>query len=161
VPGKHKNRKRSRPRELQVKVHLAIPKQIGTEAAKVLLERNLASGYYGKAEDWGVDIEWKNPNTKVGRSREWQRGDWTTVLQDSSGSPGFAMAVRNALRAARGKAPLKPKAKPEKQLPLFPKPKAKAKKRKPTEKQVKARRSAAARKGWKTRRANAAKKGGK
>lgn len=159
MPGKHKNRKRNRPRRIQLSIkRLQIPAGVSNEESIKVMQRSLKSGD-PLPEDWDVEISWRNPNTKVGRSKDWQSGEWSEVLQDSSGSPGFSRAVGNALRVAAGQPIVKPKA-DKRQGNLFVKPKQTAKQTKAKPKTAAAvfsKRSAAAKKGWATRRANQAK----
>lgn len=154
MPGKHKNRRaRRKPRPVQIRVKVvSVP--AGVSHGEFLAGLDGAVVSKQLPDDWEVDIMWRNPTTQQGRSKDWQRGDWETVLTDSS--PGFQTVVANAVDRQLGITPAaKRKASPTRKAPA----KKKAK-RKPTEKQVKAKRSAASRKGWITRRANAAKKGG-
>ena len=97
MPGKHKNRRKPRP--LNLKVHVVNLPEGTTKGeylsalAEAVLTHELPDGYE-------VELSWKNPTTKKGRSREWQAGEFTEVLSDSAASsPGFAMAVSNAIAA--------------------------------------------------------------
>ena len=124
--------------KLQVKVkRVELP--AGTTTAEYLkgLLRGMKTGEL--PEGWDVRLAWRNPDTKKGRSKNWQEGDFNQVIRESRS--GFATVVRRILRAAAGDAP-EPR----------PKKKAKVKRPKLPAAELHARRSAASKKGWETRR---------
>jgi hypothetical protein len=82
-------------------------------------------------EDWEIDLSWRNPETKKGRSANWQEGEFMEVVQSSS--KGFTTVLKRILRQSLAKA---------RREPL---PRAKGKRR------VFLGRSLANRKGWETR----------
>ena len=78
-------------------------------------------------EDWEVNLSWRNPDTKKGRTKEWQTGDFETVLAESN--DGFRKAVMNILLKQGGEEPLTPAQPVVKKKPApAPAPKKKAKK---------------------------------
>jgi hypothetical protein len=45
-------------------------------------------------ERWQVELHWRNPATKRGRSADWQYGEFTEVLNDSGASfAGFVLQM--------------------------------------------------------------------
>lgn len=153
MPGKHKNRKRRKPRPIQVRIRReSLPRGVSPDEYWSTLREAASSG--GELpDDWEVRIEWRNPTTKTGRSKDWQSNDFSQAIGESSA--GFAMVVGNAIdqkisdlgidagpRRRKAKKPAAKKAPPKKK-PL-------------TKFEAAQKRSAASRKGWATRRAKAA-----
>jgi hypothetical protein len=62
-----------------------------------------------------VELSWRNPTTKKGRSKDWQTGEFGDVISDSR--EGFATVVQRAISHAAAKAraakPRAAKAKPK------------------------------------------------
>jgi len=48
---------------------------------------------------WDIELRWRNPDTKRGRTQEWQSGEMLEVLNDSASGwgPGFATVVVRVL----------------------------------------------------------------
>jgi len=103
---------------------------------------------------WEVDLEWRNPDTHSGRTRQWQSGEWGHVLRASTS--GFSSALKAIIREEMGEFPPAPT--PKKKQAKKTGPKKKAKQKKLTPKQLAKKRTDAAQKGWATRRAKAAAK---
>jgi hypothetical protein len=135
-------RKGRRSNPLQINVHkVALPP--GVTASEYFAGLKKAVKTKTLPDGWEVDIEWRNPATKQGATRNWQSGEWGDVLRNSRA--GFATVLNRIIKAAAGDTspePAKKKTKP-------------AKKKKLPKSELKKRRSAASKKGWETRRRNA------
>lgn len=86
---------RSNPLELEIK-NVSIPVGVTFRQYVDGLKGAIRSGRLPSG--WKVDIAWRNPETKNGRSKNWQQGEWGEVLEASS--QGFATALRNVLKEA-------------------------------------------------------------
>jgi hypothetical protein len=81
-------------RRLQIKIR-RIETPAGLTGKKYIagLKRAVRTGEL--PEGWAVDVAWRNPDTKVGVSKDWQEGDFESVLSESSS--GFKTAMMNIL----------------------------------------------------------------
>lgn len=104
-----------------------------------------------------MEIAWRNPDTKAGRSKDWQHGEWSEVLNASTA--GFKRVVTNVIKRYAGddwgpakkeppaKKPPAKKAAKQKKTPV-----SKPAGTKKTKASLFQKRSAASKKGWETRR---------
>jgi hypothetical protein len=132
------------PNILEIKVRkVELPK--GTTARQYFAGLKKALRTQELPEGWKVDIEWRNPNTIKGRTKNWQTAEFTKALRESR--KGFTTVVKKILAKHAGELPPAPAKKKAAAAPaqaeLFA-PSAKEK------------RSAASKKGWATRRAKKA-----
>ena len=145
---KAKGRRRKNPLQLKIRP-VSIPRGIATQEFLEVLHGAVRGG--DLPDDWEVEISWRNPATKKGRSAHWQTNDFAQAISESSS--GFATAVEHAIESKMEPGPARPKRKPTKKVP---KKKAAPAKSKQTKFERDVARSKAARKGWATRRAKAA-----
>jgi hypothetical protein len=123
--------KRKNPLQIRIK-RLVIPKGVKPSEYFDTLLRAVETKHL--PDGWSIELGWRNPETKKGRSRDWQSGEFAEVLRSSASRGGFATVVYRTIRRAQAA---------QEQQPL---PKARA-----TRKEF-LRRSRAAKKGWVTRR---------
>lgn len=86
-------------RALQIRVQaIALPKKIKPDAyLKRLIQSvdTLEPLPYG----WEVRLHWRNPDTMTGATKNWQDGEFSDVVNDSSDvwGPGFSTVLRGML----------------------------------------------------------------
>lgn len=151
---------RKKPRRIEVNISkISIPEGTTRKQYFQTLKRGLSDGEL--PDGWEIDIAWRNPDTKVGRSKDWQQGDWQSVLEAST--EGFKQVVKNVIKRYAGddwggRLVREPVKKQRAKKPIAGKPKKKTPKPSQTlPLTTAAKRSAAAKKGWATRRKNAGK----
>ncbi len=87
-----KAKRRKNPLQIRIQV-LRVPARMSPRQYVRLLLRALDTGDLPR----GVKVElwWRNPATRHGATREWQSGEFTEVISESS--PGFSTVVRRTL----------------------------------------------------------------
>lgn len=95
MPRRATKRRKRKPNILQVRIEaLSVPARMKPETyLKTLL--NVLGGRQEMPENLDVELHWRNPNTRQGRTKQWQSGEYTEVLTDSSS--GFSSVVRRAI----------------------------------------------------------------
>jgi len=147
-----KKRKARKPRRnpLQIRVRrIRVPKELSATAyldglMDAVRTRHLPVG-------WHVEIGWRNPAVKKGKSRDWRYREFTDTLRRSRG--GFATVVYRVLRRARARLEREVLPKLRAEQKEFLRRSEAAKKGWATRRERAEARSRAAKKGWKTRRA--------
>lgn len=146
---------RSKPRRLEINVSkISIPEGTTRRQYFQTLKRGLREKQL--PEGFAIDIAWRNPETKKGRSKDWQQGEWGDVLGESS--DGFRKLVTNVIKRYAGEDWGRGRGQAPESVKKQPAAKKSAGKPKKKEQTVAEKRSAAAKKGWETRRKNAAAK---
>jgi hypothetical protein len=95
--AKRTKKRTANPLEINIKKVYLPP---GTTGPEYLAGLKRALQTKKLPEDWVVNLEWRNPNTKSGKTKHWQSGDWNNVLRKSRS--GFATVVGRVLSAAAG-----------------------------------------------------------
>lgn len=92
-------KKRKNPLKIQVKP-ISLPRSVTPTRFFRGLIHALDTGQ-DLPRSWDVEISWRNPNTRSGRSRYWQTDDFNDAIADSSA--GFSRLLRRMLvRRLRG-----------------------------------------------------------
>lgn len=87
--------RRKRNARIDIRVQaLSVPDTMLRDDYFRALLRGMATGTYPRGLE--VELHWRNPETKHGRSREWQSGEFSEVVADSS--EGFSTVLRSMLR---------------------------------------------------------------
>lgn len=89
-------KRRSNPLQISIR-KVSLPE--GVTAPEYIAKLRKALRTKELPDGWEVDIAWRNPNTKKGRTKDWQQGSWGEVLQASRS--GFATVVAKTLDTAR------------------------------------------------------------
>ncbi len=99
-------KRRSNPLQVKIKP-VALPR---VRSRVKYLEGLLQAIEAGEMRDgWEIEVEWRNPETKVGRSAEWQSDELINALESSS--DGFRGVVYRTVARELEREKLKPKRK--------------------------------------------------
>lgn len=86
-------RKRNARLEIRVQL-LKKPRSMDPDSYLRAILRGVDTGTLPRGLD--VELHWRNPETRSGRSRQWQSGPFSEVIQDSS--QGFGTVLRRMIQ---------------------------------------------------------------
>lgn len=94
-------KKQARFNPLQIKIDVvSLPRRVKPETFHKRLLAAIDSGE-DLPRGWNVQISWRNPATKNGRTKNWQTDEFTDALSNSSA--GFRNVAKRAILNAMGR----------------------------------------------------------
>jgi len=90
-----KKKRKRKPKILQVRIQaLSVPARMKPKAYLRALLRAINTGELPEGVE--VELHWRNPATKHGKTKNWRSDEFTDAIAESS--PGFAGVVRRSIQ---------------------------------------------------------------